>query len=89
MIYDNKYFTDRITDEAEELIKNRDKEKPLFLVMSHLAGHTTDFTDDMYLEVNNLTDVNKKFSYINDINRRKYAGKILKNLLNFFSLNIF
>ena len=44
-------------------------------MISHLAGHATDYTDDRNLEVRNITETNQKFSYIKNVNRRKYAGK--------------
>lgn len=37
---DNRYLTDRITDESIELIKKRDPNSPFFLNLSHYAVHT-------------------------------------------------
>lgn len=37
---DGEYLTDRLTDEAIDLIRNRDKEKPFFLNLWHYAVHT-------------------------------------------------
>lgn len=51
-----------------------DKNKPLYLQLAHLAGHATEGAET--LEVRNLTEVNQRFAYISDINRRKYAGEL-------------
>lgn len=37
---EGEYLTDRITEEAIELLKGRDKEKPFFMYLSHYAVHT-------------------------------------------------
>ncbi|XP_058802393.1 arylsulfatase B-like isoform X2 [Phymastichus coffea] len=69
-----QYFTDFISDEAEDIIRRHDKQRPLYLQLAHLAGHSTEGIES--LEVRNITEVNQNLAYIGDINRRKYAGVI-------------
>ena len=65
-------MTDFITDRAEEMIKNHDQSKPLYLHLAHLAGHASESDDS--LEVRNVTNVNLEFGYIRDDKRRRFAG---------------
>ncbi len=37
---EGEYLTDRLTDETVKLIRNRDRERPFFLNLSHYAVHT-------------------------------------------------
>jgi hypothetical protein len=70
------YFNELITREAEKIIKANGNTKPLFLEISHLAVHANQNPDDP-LEVPDISEVNKDFSYIKSSLRRKYAGKCL------------
>lgn len=74
----NDYFTDLITDEAEKIIRNNSNDKPLFLVITHLATHASDSMIET-LEVRNITENEAIFSYIEDDKSRKYAGIKLLN----------
>jgi len=66
------YVTDLLTAEAERLIKEHaDKEQPLFLMLSHLATHTANEDDPLQAPEEEI----RKFSYIKDPSRRKYAGE--------------
>ena len=69
--FDGIYATDLFTEEAEHVIRNHNTEKPLFLLLSHLAVHTGN--EDNPLEA--PEDEVNKFMYIKDPKRRKYAGK--------------
>lgn len=81
------YFTDLITDEAEKIIRKNNNAKPLFLEISHLAVHAGGKVNDDPLEVRRTDDVNASFPYIEDYQRRKYAGKNDKRcLLGFIGL---
>ena len=84
-----KYLTDVITDAAENLIKNRNTSKPLFLEIAHLAGHSNGNINAERLEVRDSNKVNETFHYIkNDLNRRKYAGiNTFWRLADIFSTN--
>ena len=74
----NGYFTDLITEKAEEIIKTNGNDRPLFLEISHLAAHASEAEDP--LEVRSMAEVNATFPYIRDINRRRYAGNQLENM---------
>ena len=75
--YPHGYFTNVITEKAEEIIGNHKNDRPLFLEIAHLAGHASEAEDP--LEVPDVRQVNTEFSYITDVNRRKYAGKLSNN----------
>lgn len=66
-----KYTTDVITERSVEVIKNHNVDKPLFLYVAHVACHSADPNDTLPAPA----DVVKKFSYIKDEQRRKFAGK--------------
>lgn len=66
------YATDLFTSEAERIIVENNGTKPLFLLLSHLAVHTANGDDPFQAPREEI----KKFSYIPDIKRRTYAGKI-------------
>ncbi|XP_063973449.1 arylsulfatase B-like isoform X1 [Diachasmimorpha longicaudata] len=68
----NEYVTDVFTDEAVRIIEEHDTRRPLYLQLSHLAPHASDAAET--LETRNFTVVNETFHYIEDIQRRKYAG---------------
>ena len=68
-----RYATDTFTDEAVRNIQTHNKESPLFMYMSHLAVHAGN--DGKLLEA--PRDTVNRFQYINDVNRRTYAGKYI------------
>lgn len=68
----NKYSTDVFTDEAVNIIKAHDTDKPLFLDLSYTAAHAL---PDSKLQVRNVTETNERFGFIPDENRRMLAGK--------------
>ena len=72
--YPEGYFTDIITEEADDVIRNHNKEIPLYLQIAHLAPHSSDNKDP--LEVRDINEMNFHFGHIRDIKRRKYAGEI-------------
>ncbi|KAL7303858.1 hypothetical protein TKK_0003980 [Trichogramma kaykai] len=76
--YPRGYFTDMITEKAEETIKahvlNEPEDRPLFLEIAHLAGHAS-IKDDP-LEVRDRAQVDAEFGHIENAERRKYAGMI-------------
>ncbi|XP_033208875.1 arylsulfatase B-like [Belonocnema kinseyi] len=70
--YTPGYFTDILSNEAEEIINKHDPETPLFLEIAHLAPHCSDAVDP--LEVRDLKEIDSKFGYIQNPKRRKFAG---------------
>lgn len=70
--YNFEYTTDLITERAENIIKNHDRRKPLYLQLCHLAAHSSDAKEVM--EVRDEQETNVTLKYIEDYNRRKYAG---------------
>ncbi|KAH8315667.1 hypothetical protein KR059_007510 [Drosophila kikkawai] len=69
------YVTDLLTNEAERLIKDHaGKDQPLFLMLSHLAAHTANEDDPLQAPEEEI----RKFAYIKDPNRRKYAAMVSK-----------
>lgn len=68
----NHYVTDLLTKEAELIIWEHNVSEPLFLMISHLAGHTGRNGDD--LEVPDIKENDRLFGYIADKGRRLYAG---------------
>lgn len=67
-----QYATDVFNDRAEQIIDNHDKEKPLFLMLSHLAPHTG--WDGVELGLLNKTANDIEFRHITNTRRREYAG---------------
>lgn len=73
-----RYATDVFTEEAQNVIKAcKHKENPLFLMLSHLAVHSGNAGPNI-LEVSNKTYNDIRFNYIENENRRLYAGKNLQ-----------
>ncbi|XP_055856437.1 arylsulfatase B [Episyrphus balteatus] len=70
----NTYVTDLLTTEAENVIKAHDTEKPLFLLVNHLAPHTGNEDEPLQAPKEEI----EKFNYIEDENRRIYAAMISK-----------
>ncbi|KAI4454939.1 arylsulfatase [Holotrichia oblita] len=71
-----QYATDLFTHRAIKLITTHDYKKPLFLLVSHLAPHTGKYdekADNTVLEEKSAYEMNRKFSYISDVRRRRYA----------------
>lgn len=67
------YVTDLLTNEAERVIlEQASKNKPLFLMLSHLATHAANPDDPLQAPEEEL----RKFGHIKDPNRRKYAGML-------------
>ena len=66
-------MTDLITERAEDIISNHDRSKPLYLQLSHLAAHASDAKTVM--EVRDERETNATLGYIEDFNRRKFAGR--------------
>lgn len=65
-----EYATNLFTRKAVETIENHNENKPLFLLVSHLAPHT----GNSYEELQAPEDEIKKFLYIKDKKRRLYAA---------------
>ncbi|XP_057664046.1 arylsulfatase B-like [Diorhabda carinulata] len=69
-----QYATDLFTKKSLEIIKNHRVEKPLFLMLAHLAGHTG--YDGIELGVPDAVTANRKYHYIKSIERRSYADLV-------------
>ncbi|XP_076623890.1 arylsulfatase B [Colletes latitarsis] len=72
--YNNQYITDLITERAESIITNHDREKPLYLQLAHVAVHSSDSKDVM--EVRDTGEVNSTLRHIEDFDRRKFGGVV-------------
>ena len=70
--HDYRYMTDLITEKAESVIAKHDREKPLYLQLAHIAVHSSDA--EAVMEVRDAKETNDTFGYIQDFNRRKFAG---------------
>ncbi|EFA05395.2 arylsulfatase B [Tribolium castaneum] len=66
-----KYATDLFTHKAMKIIDEHNSEKPLFLVLAHLAGHTGE--DGVELGVPDVAQAETRFSFIKNPKRRLYA----------------
>lgn len=80
----DRYATEIFTQEARKVIEScKDEKKPMFLMISHLAVHTGDPGPNL-LEVSNKTYNDEIFNYIENKDRRLYAGNIYQyvKLLN-------
>ena len=70
-----KYATDIFTDEAVTRIQDHDSEnQPLFLYLAHLAVHSA----NTYSPLQAPKEIVDRFKYIQDENRRKFAGMLHK-----------
>lgn len=67
-----QYLTDLLTREAVKVVEEQPSEKPLFLFMAHLAGHTGSNGEGSGLQAPEEEVL--RFSYIEDPDRRTYAG---------------
>ncbi|KAG5322762.1 ARSB Arylsulfatase, partial [Pseudoatta argentina] len=68
----DKYVTDLFTDEAVRIIQTHDPSRPLYLQISHLAVHAPLENPQDY------DHYDKRFMYIVEQNRRKYAKMVSK-----------
>ncbi|EDW70749.1 arylsulfatase B [Drosophila virilis] len=69
------YVTDLLTNEAERIIQETAaKQKPLFLMINHLATHTANDNDPLQAPEEEV----QKFLHIKDPNHRKYAAMVSK-----------
>ncbi|XP_077560798.1 arylsulfatase I-like [Haemaphysalis longicornis] len=67
-----EYVTTLLEERAEYIIANRNKSKPLFLLVSHQATHSTFGANPVQAPAENT----EKFPYIRDQNRTTYAGMV-------------
>ncbi|KAL2724742.1 arylsulfatase B-like isoform X2 [Vespula maculifrons] len=67
----NKYSTDLFTEESVRLINSHDTKDPMFLYLAHLAPHSGNSNDLLQAPDEEIA----KFGYINDPERRIYAGR--------------
>lgn len=71
----DRYATDVFTEESIKVIEScKNQENPMFLMVSHLAVHTGEPGPNL-LEVKNKTYNDIRFNYIENQERRLYAGK--------------
>lgn len=71
----DRYATDIFTEEANNVIEScKHQINPMFLMVSHLAVHTG-VPGPNILEVSNTTNNDIRFNYIENKERRLYAGK--------------
>lgn len=71
-LYDRKYATDLLTEEAVDTIAKHDKQKPLFLYVAELAPHTANEFDPLQAPADEID----KFNYIVNPDRRTYAAMV-------------
>lgn len=74
-IDEGSYVTDLFTEEAEKIIFEKDPQKPIFLMVNHLATHTANEDQPLQAPQKEID----KFDYIPDIQRRTYAGLLRKH----------
>ncbi|EDW76988.1 uncharacterized protein Dwil_GK11604 [Drosophila willistoni] len=69
------YITDLLTQEAEHVIREKAAaNETFFLMLSHLATHTANDNDPLQAPEEEI----RKFAYIKDPRRRKYAAMVAK-----------
>lgn len=68
---DGIYSTDYFTEKAIRAINSNEPDKPLFLLMSHLAAHSGNPSGGLKAP----DDVMQRLDYIDDIDRRRLAGR--------------
>lgn len=71
-----RYTTDLITEEAVNVIHNRNSSMPLFLYVAHTAVHSS----NPYSPLPAPDETVDQYSYIENYNRRKFAGSLIKYL---------
>ncbi|KAF2898704.1 hypothetical protein ILUMI_07479 [Ignelater luminosus] len=69
-----QYATHLFTKAAEKVIQTHNASQPMFLMLSHLAGHSG--KNGSELEVPDIEENDRMFGYIADVKRRRYAGII-------------
>jgi hypothetical protein len=73
------YTTHLIANEASEIIRHHDQTKPLFAYVAHLCCHSA----NPHSPLQAPRETVEMFSYIEDMNRRQYAGLLEEtNLLD-------
>lgn len=72
------YVTDLLTEESIRIIQNHNTKNPLFLYMPHVAPHAANNNDPLQAP----QEIIDKFSYIKDLNRRKYAAMVCMLFVN-------
>ena len=76
--YYGKYATNIFTEKAKKIIEGHkekhEQNQPLFLYLAHLAVHSSNPYDPLQVPL----AVERKFNYIKDIRRRKFAGMLSK-----------
>jgi hypothetical protein len=81
----DRYSTDLFTDEAITIINRHDtKNSSLFLYLSHLAPHAANYENPLQAPQDSI----KKFTYIRDHDRRKYAGITLTGTIVYSGITI-
>ena len=73
------YTTHLIAEEASEIIRHHDQTKPLFAYVAHLCCHSA----NPHSPLQAPRETVEMFSYIEDTNRRQYAG-LLRNIFEIF-----
>ena len=76
------YSTELFTQEAVKVIKSHNRKEPLFLYFSHQGVHAGNPDDPLQVPPRFL----KKFKYIRNEKRRKYAGQSAPHMVLFFLL---
>ncbi|XP_067013842.2 arylsulfatase B [Anabrus simplex] len=69
---EGKYATELFTEEAEQIIRQHNKDRPLFLYLSHLACHNGN--DSIPLQVPSVRQNTRMFRHISHPKRQLYAG---------------
>ncbi|CAH1981651.1 unnamed protein product [Acanthoscelides obtectus] len=72
--YQGQYATDLFTEKSLDIIDKHNADKPLFLLLAHLAAHTG--KDGIEIGVPNITEAHEKYKYIDRKERRQYAGDV-------------
>lgn len=72
-----KYTTDVIAKESAQVIMNHNASIPLFLYMAHAAVHSGNPYNPLPVPDSTV----RRFSDIDDYNRRKFAGKYNMNII--------
>jgi arylsulfatase B len=68
------YTTHLIAEEASEIIQHHDQTKPLFAYVAHLCCHSA----NPHSPLQAPRETVEMFSFIEDMNRRRYAGLLRK-----------
>lgn len=66
------YATDLFAQESVNIIRNHNREKPLFLYIPHLSPHAANSDDPLQAPQAKIDS----FSYIKNEQRRKYAAMV-------------